>query len=56
LNLPRYIDSTEPEELQDIDAYLRGGIIERDIDICVSDNVNLLVKNAVGVKLSVALL
>ena len=26
LNLPRYIDSTEPEDLQDIDAHLRGGI------------------------------
>lgn len=32
LNLPRYIDSTEPEDLQDIDAHLRGGIPERDID------------------------
>ena len=28
LNLPRYIDSTEPEDLQDIDAHLRGGIPE----------------------------
>src|SRR5437879_7111717 len=32
LNLPRYIDSTEPEDLQDIDAHLRGGIPERDVD------------------------
>lgn len=32
LNLPRYIDSTEPEDLQDIDAHLRGGIPKRDID------------------------
>jgi type I restriction enzyme M protein len=32
LNLPRYIDSTEPEDLQDIDAHLRGGIPTRDID------------------------
>lgn len=32
LNLPRYIDSTEPEDLQDIDGHLRGGIPERDID------------------------
>jgi type I restriction enzyme M protein len=31
LNLPRYIDSTEPEDLQDIDGHLRGGIPERDI-------------------------
>ncbi|MAT40102.1 MAG: type I restriction endonuclease subunit M [Ectothiorhodospiraceae bacterium] len=32
LNLPRYIDSTEPEDLHDIEAHLRGGIPERDID------------------------
>jgi type I restriction enzyme M protein len=32
LNLPRYTDSTEPEDLQDIDGHLRGGIPERDID------------------------
>ena len=31
LNLPRYIDSTEPEDLQDIDGHLRGGIPERDL-------------------------
>jgi type I restriction enzyme M protein len=32
LNLTRYIDSTEPEDLQDIDAHLRGGIPDRDLD------------------------
>ncbi len=32
LNLPRYIDSTEPEDLQDIDGHLRGGIPQRDLD------------------------
>jgi type I restriction enzyme M protein len=32
LNLPRYIDSAEPEDLQDIDGHLRGGIPDRDID------------------------
>jgi type I restriction enzyme M protein len=32
LNLPRYIDSTEPEDLQDIDAHLRGGIPDPDIE------------------------
>jgi len=32
LNLPRYIDSTEPEDLQGIEAHLRGGIPDRDID------------------------
>jgi type I restriction enzyme M protein len=31
LNLPRYIDSSEPEDLQDIEGHLRGGIPERDI-------------------------
>ena len=32
LNLPRYIDSTDAEDLQDIDGHLRGGIPERDVD------------------------
>ena len=32
LNLPRYIDSSEPEDIQDIEGHLRGGIPERDID------------------------
>jgi type I restriction enzyme M protein len=32
LNLPRYIDSTEAEDLQDIEAHLKGGIPKRDID------------------------
>ncbi|MGA7800713.1 MAG: N-6 DNA methylase [Gammaproteobacteria bacterium] len=32
LNLPRYIDSTEPEDIQDIHAHLNGGIPLRDID------------------------
>jgi type I restriction enzyme M protein len=32
LNLPRYIDSTEPEDLHDIEGHLRGGIPERDLD------------------------
>lgn len=32
LNLPRYIDSTEPEDLHDINAHLQGGIPNRDID------------------------
>lgn len=32
LNLPRYIDSTEPEDIQDINGHLRGGIPVRDID------------------------
>ena len=32
LNLPRYIDSSEAEDLQDIDAHLNGGIPDADID------------------------
>ena len=32
LNIPRYIDSQQEEDLQDIDGHLRGGIPERDID------------------------
>src|SRR6185437_14464756 len=32
LNLPRYIDSQQAEDLQDIEAHLRGGIPERDIE------------------------
>lgn len=33
LNLPRYIESTEEEDLQDIGGHLRGGIPERDLDL-----------------------
>jgi type I restriction enzyme M protein len=32
LNLPRYIDSTEVEDLQDIVGHLKGGIPNRDLD------------------------
>lgn len=32
LNLPRYIDTSEPEDIQDIEAHLRGGIPTRDVD------------------------
>jgi type I restriction enzyme M protein len=41
LNLPRYIDTQEPEDIQDIEAHLKGGIPDTDIaalsaywDIC----------------------
>jgi type I restriction enzyme M protein len=37
LNLPRYIDSSEPEDLQDIDGHLRGGIPECDLDAFAAD-------------------
>ena len=33
LNLPRYIDTTEPEDIQDIGGHLQGGIPERDIAV-----------------------
>ena len=32
LNIPRYIDSSTPEDLQDIDAHLHGGIPTVDVD------------------------
>jgi type I restriction enzyme M protein len=31
LNIPRYIDSTEPEDLQDIEAHLQGDIPAEDV-------------------------
>lgn len=32
LNIPRYIDSQEAEDLQDIEAHLKGGIPKYDVD------------------------
>lgn len=32
LNIPRYIDSSEPEDLHDLTAHLQGGIPQRDIE------------------------
>jgi type I restriction enzyme M protein len=32
LNIPRYIDSSEPEDIQDLHAHLHGGIPDRDVD------------------------
>ncbi|MCL5734742.1 MAG: type I restriction-modification system subunit M [Actinobacteria bacterium] len=32
LNIPRYVDASEPEDIQDLHAHLQGGIPERDID------------------------
>lgn len=32
LNIPRYIDASEAEDLQDIEAHLKGGIPARDVD------------------------
>src|SRR6056297_1161756 len=33
LNIPRYIDGSEPEDLQDIEAHLKGGVPNRDVDL-----------------------
>jgi len=32
LNIPRYIDGSEAEDVQDIEAHLKGGIPARDVD------------------------
>ena len=32
LNIPRYVDSSDPEDLHDLSAHLQGGIPNRDID------------------------
>ena len=32
LNIPRYVDASEPEDLHDLDAHLKGGIPNRDLD------------------------
>lgn len=32
LNIPRYIDSSEPEDIQDLHAHMIGGIPNRDLD------------------------
>ncbi len=32
LNIPRYIDNSDPEDLHDLDAHLNGGIPDADID------------------------
>ncbi|MGA5170592.1 MULTISPECIES: type I restriction-modification system subunit M [Streptomyces] len=32
LNIPRYIDSSDPEDIQDLHAHLHGGIPDRDLD------------------------
>ena len=32
LNIPRYVDAGEPEDLHDLDAHLRGGVPDRDLD------------------------
>jgi type I restriction enzyme M protein len=33
LNIPRYVDSSETEDLQDLNAHLYGGIPNRDLDL-----------------------
>lgn len=36
LNLPRYIDNTDSEDIQDIEGHLRGGIPDWDIDALIA--------------------
>ncbi|MEN9306810.1 MAG: hypothetical protein RL173_742 [Fibrobacterota bacterium] len=55
LNLPRYIDSSEPEELQDIEGHLQGGIPDADVkslaafwEVCPSLKSTLFKKNRPG--------
>ena len=36
LNIPRYIDSSEAEDIQDISAHLSGGIPQKDIEVLSS--------------------
>ncbi len=33
LNIPRYVDSSDPEDIQDLGAHLHGGIPDRDLDL-----------------------
>ena len=55
LNLPRYIDSQQAEDLQDINAHLCGGIPQRDVDalesywtVCPQLKTSLFVSNRPG--------
>ena len=55
LNLPRYIDSQTPEDMQDIEAHLRGGIpaadieaLERYWDVCPGLRATLFKPNRPG--------
>lgn len=32
LNIPRYVDNSQPEDIQDLHAHLKGGIPNRDLD------------------------
>lgn len=55
LNIPRYIDSQEAEDIQDIEAHLRGGIPSVDVDalqsywdVCPQLRQSLFVSNRVG--------
>jgi type I restriction enzyme M protein len=32
LNIPRYVDSSDPQDTQDLEAHLKGGIPNRDLD------------------------
>jgi type I restriction enzyme M protein len=32
LNIPRYIDGSEPEDIQDLSGHIKGGVPDRDLD------------------------
>ncbi|MCB9169984.1 MAG: N-6 DNA methylase [Flavobacteriales bacterium] len=55
LNIPRYIDSRPPEDIQDIDGHLNGGIPERDVnalkpywEVCPALRTTLFKENRSG--------
>ena len=55
LNLPRYIDSQTPEDIQDIEGHLQGGIPEADVEalnkyweVCPTLRLKLFKKNREG--------
>lgn len=55
LNLPRYIDSQEPEDIQDIEGHLKGGVPAADVealrkywDVCPSLRETLFKPNRPG--------
>lgn len=55
LNIPRYIDSQDAEDIQDIEGHLRGGIPVRDVDaldrywaVCPDLRVELFVESRPG--------
>ena len=42
LNIPRYIDSSDPEDLQDLNAHIHGGIPNHDLDLLSLDRSRVI--------------